>query len=226
MKETELYPPLKTYLEAMGYTVHAEVNGVDVMARRESELVIVEMKTAFNLQLVYQLIERLKITEHVYAFIPLGPGGRWPKSYKRMCGLLKRLHCGLLTLDNKTRSTVTLEFTPAPFQRRKNYARRKQLLREADGRILDLNQAGCTKEILFTAYKEKALRVALFLLENGASSPAAVREALDIESAGEILLRNHMRWFERIRRGVYTVTPEFEFFRLRHAGRIRQLWRD
>ena len=35
------------------------------------------MKTSFNLQLFYQLIERLKITTQVYAYIPLAKGGRY-----------------------------------------------------------------------------------------------------------------------------------------------------
>ena len=89
MKETQMYKPLKKYLTAQGYAVHSEVEGVDVMAQKGDELLIVEMKTSFNLQLVYQLIERLKITDQVYAYVPLGKGGRWPKTYKRMCGLLK-----------------------------------------------------------------------------------------------------------------------------------------
>ena len=92
MKEVDMYKPLKKLLKAKGYTVHSEVESLDVMAQKGDELLIVEMKTSFNLQLIYQLIERLKITDQVYAYVPLGKGGRWPKSYKRMCALLKRLH--------------------------------------------------------------------------------------------------------------------------------------
>jgi len=69
MKETEMYAPLKSYLENLGYEVHAEVKGADVMAKKNDEHLIIEMKTSFSLQLVYQLVERLKITKSVYAYI-------------------------------------------------------------------------------------------------------------------------------------------------------------
>ena len=34
MKEADLYPPVKAYLEAQGFEVKAEVGALDVMARR------------------------------------------------------------------------------------------------------------------------------------------------------------------------------------------------
>ena len=224
MKETEMYLPLKRYLEKQGYAVHSEVEGLDVMARKGEELLIVEMKTSFNLQLVYQLIERLKMTELVYAYVPLEKGGRWPKSYKRMCGLLKRLHCGLITFDEQKKE-VTVEFEPSVFKVRKNYTRKNLALKEFEGRSMDLNQGGSTREKIFTVYKEKAIRIAMFLFEQGASSTGDVQEKLDIENAAAILYDNHLGWFKRVSRGVYQLTPEFEFFKVKHAEQIKQLWR-
>jgi len=224
MKETEMYAPLKRFLEKEGYVVHSEVEGVDVMACKGTEILIVEMKTAFNLQLVYQLIERLKMTEQVYAYIPLKKGGRWPKAYKKMCGLLRRLHCGLITLDAKTKEVVR-EFEPSEFTSRKNYARKKLTLKEFEGRSIDLNQGGSTREKLFTVYKEKAIRVAMFLFEQGPAATGEIKTKLDIENAAAILYDNHLGWFKRVTRGVYQLTPEFEFFRLKHEKKIKQLWR-
>ena len=44
MKETDLYPPVKRFLEAQGYEVKAEVRGCDVTAVRGDEApVIVEL---------------------------------------------------------------------------------------------------------------------------------------------------------------------------------------
>ncbi len=220
-----MYKPLKKFLKARGYTVHSEVEGVDVMAQKRDELLIVEMKTSFNLQLVYQLIERLKMTDQVYAYIPLGKKGRWPKPYKRMCGLLKRLHCGLLTLDQRTRKEVILEFEPTPFVGRKNYTKKNLALKEFDGRSIDLNQGGSTRELLFTAYKEKAIRIAMYLFEYGPSSTKEIREKLEIEKAVDILGKNYQGWFARVSFGVYQLTPEFEFFRLKYQKKIKQLWR-
>jgi len=225
MKETEMYPPLKQFLEKKGYAVHSEVEGADVIARKGDEFMVVEMKTSFNLQLVYQLIERLKMTPLVYAYVPLEKGGRWPKSFKRMCGLLKRLHCGLMTVDAETLKEVAVEFEPAEFKGRKNYTRKNLTLKEFDGRSIDLNEGGSTREKLFTVYKEKAIRVAMYLFEQGASSTVEIKEKLDIENAVKILYDNHLGWFKRVSRGVYQLTPEFEFFRLKHEKKIKQLWR-
>lgn len=225
MKETEMYPPLKRFLEKEGYAVHSEVEGLDVLARRGEELLVVEMKVAFNLQLVYQLAERLKMTELVYAYVPLKKGARWTKSYKRMCGLLKRLHCGLIVLDEETRKEVVVEFEPTVFKARKNYARKNLAVKEFEGRSLDLNQGGSTRVPLFTSYKEKAIRIAMYLFEHGASSSREIREKLDLENARSILYDNHLGWFKRVSRGMYQLTPEFEFFRLKHEPQIKQLWR-
>lgn len=220
-----MYKPLKKFLKTRGYTVHSEVEGVDVMAQKDGELLIVEMKTAFNLQLVYQLIERLKLTDQVYAYVPLKKGGRWPKAYKRMCALLKRLHCGLLTLDQHTHSKVVLEFPPAVFRPRKNYAKKRLALKECAGRSLDLNKGGSTGEPLFTAYKEKVIRIAMYLMENGPTPSRVIKEALAIDQAGKILQRNYFRWFDRVSHGVYKITPEFQFFRIQYQDQIDQLWR-
>jgi len=225
MKEVDMYKPLKKFLRASGYTVHSEVESLDVMAQKGDELLIVEMKTSFNLQLAYQLIERLKITDQVYAYVPLGKGGRWPKSYKRMCALLRRLHCGLITLDQHTQKQVVVEFKPAPFTARKNYTKKRLALEEFEGRSVDLNQGGSTRETLFTVYKEKAIRIAMYLFEHGASSTQEIKEKLDIEKTVAILNRNYQGWFERVARGMYRLTPEFEFFRLKYQKKIKQLWR-
>ncbi|MCA9405680.1 MAG: hypothetical protein KC684_04025 [Candidatus Omnitrophica bacterium] len=225
MKEVQMYKPLKKFLEKEGYVVHSEVEGIDVMAQKGDETLIVEMKTSFNLQLVYQLIERLKITDQVYAYVPLRKGGRWPKPYKRMCALLKRLHCGLMTLDQHTRKQVVVEFEPSPFSSRKNYVKKNLAVKEFEGRSIDLNRGGSTKEILFTAYKEKAIRVAMYLYEHGVSSTKDVKDSLDMDRAADILHKNYMGWFERVSHGKYQLTSEFEFFRLEHQRKIKKLWR-
>ena len=220
-----MYKPLKKFLEKKGYVVHSEVEGVDVIAQKEEELLMVEMKLAFNLQLVYQLMERLKMTDKVYAYVPLKKGGRWPKTYKRMCALLKRLHCGLITLDAETKKQVVVEFEPSEFIKRKNYKKKNLAMKEFLGRSMDLNEGGSTQEPLFTVYKEKAIRVAMYLFEHGASATGVIKENLEIENTVSILYDNHQGWFERVSRGVYQLTPEFEFFRLKHQNKIKQLWR-
>ena len=71
MREQDLYPPIKAFLEAQGYEVKAEVDGCDVVAMRGAEPpVLVEMKTAFSLALVFQGIARQGLSDHVYLAVP------------------------------------------------------------------------------------------------------------------------------------------------------------
>ena len=52
IRETDLYEPVKRYLEHQGYTVNAEVAGCDVTARKDDELVLIELKTSFSTALL------------------------------------------------------------------------------------------------------------------------------------------------------------------------------
>ena len=53
--EVELYKPVKDYFTAEGYEVYGEVNDCDVVAVKEDELIIVELKLRLNLDLVMQV---------------------------------------------------------------------------------------------------------------------------------------------------------------------------
>ena len=70
--ETELYAPVKQFLEGQGYRVRGEVKGCDLVAVRGDELVVVELKAVLNLALILQGVERLKLTDAVYLAIEIG----------------------------------------------------------------------------------------------------------------------------------------------------------
>ena len=76
LRETDLYPPVKAFLEGQGYDVKGEVSDCAVVGvRDEDELVVVELKTAFNLPLIlqkdhYGWFERVE--RGVYALTPQG----------------------------------------------------------------------------------------------------------------------------------------------------------
>ena len=57
-KETDLYEPIRAFLEEEGYQVQAEVKHCDIAAEKNGRLVVVELKRAFGLKLVYQGLER------------------------------------------------------------------------------------------------------------------------------------------------------------------------
>ena len=101
MREADLYPAIKAYLEAQGYEVKAEIGACDVMARRGDEpAVVVEMKVGFSLALVMQGVARQAMFDDVYLAVPLGPKG-WAVRYKDMVALCRRLGLGLLAKKNR-----------------------------------------------------------------------------------------------------------------------------
>ena len=48
-KETDLYQPVKSFLEKAGYSVKAEVKSCDLVAMNNNEIINVELKLSFNL---------------------------------------------------------------------------------------------------------------------------------------------------------------------------------
>ena len=71
MKESDLYPPVKRFLESQHYEVKGEVQDCDVLAVRGAEApVIVELKLSLNLNVILQAVERLSLTQKVYIGIP------------------------------------------------------------------------------------------------------------------------------------------------------------
>ncbi|MFN4154578.1 MAG: DUF2161 family putative PD-(D/E)XK-type phosphodiesterase [Paracoccaceae bacterium] len=204
MKESDLYPPVKAFLEAQGYTVKAEVGAADVMACRDPDpALIVELKTALNLPLILQGVARQGLFDHVYLAVPQPT--KWTHRYRDLIALLRRLGLGLLTVrDGK----VEPHLDPAPYQPRKNAARAGRLLREFHKRQGDPNIGGTTGIKRMTAYRQDALRLAaaLALMPEG-QSPAALAKATGIARAGAILHADHYGWFDHPARGRYTLSP-------------------
>ena len=132
-KETDLYEPIRAFLEEEGYQVQAEVKHCDIAAEKDGRLVVVELKRAFGLKLVYQGLERQSLTDEVFVAIPRPKKGAREKAWQDMLRLLKRLELGLLTvaLDSPLK-TVDVVLTPADSMIRKNKRKKEQL--QAAGR--------------------------------------------------------------------------------------------
>ncbi len=207
MKESELYPPLRAYLEAQGYRVHSEVRGCDLVARRGEELIVVELKSSFSLALLAQAAERKELTDSVYVAVPVPEGKRLPANYRRTKGLLRRLELGCILIDLlKTKRKIRLSLHPEPFVERRSPKRRRALLREIDGRYAEFDLAGqpSTTERI-TAYKQQSIRIAMLLAEHGPLSPKALRDLGASGKSQPILSANVYGWFDRRRRGVYAL---------------------
>lgn len=61
--ESDLYSPVRDYLQGLGYDVKGEVKGCDVTATRDGELIVVELKRGFTLELLYQAVDRQRVAD-------------------------------------------------------------------------------------------------------------------------------------------------------------------
>lgn len=222
-RESDLYPPLKAWLEAGGYTVHAEVNGCDVAARKGDDLVIVEMKLGINLDLLLQAVRRQEVHASVYAAVPAP--ATVDKRWRGLTRLLRRLEIGLLLVHlDSALPRVELAFHPVAQERRRQAAATRALLTEMAGRSLDLNSGGSLRTPLMTAYRERALAVAVSLERLGPSPSKALRAAGAPEKCYDILYANHYGWFERLDKGIYGLT-EVGRNALREHGELAEVLR-
>ena len=204
MLETELYLPVKRFLEAQGYDVKAEIRDCDVFAVRGNEPpLIVELKTGFNLQLLLQGIDRQAVTDTVYLAIP-EPKRTLPHDVLRLC---KRLGLGLLVVNG---NWVEAYLDPGAYQPRKTPRRKALLLREFQRRKGDPNSGGSSKRPLVTAYRQDALRCVKFLRDSGASKVSEIVVQTKVERAAAILQRDAYGWFVREERGVYILSSKGE----------------
>ena len=204
MLETELYLPVKRFLEAQGYDVKAEIGDCDVLAvRGDEQAVIVELKTGFTLQLLLQGIDRQSVTDSVYLAIP-EPKRSLPKDILRLC---KRLGLGLLVVN---RNWVEAYLDPTPYLPRKAPRRKAVLLKEFQRRVGDPNSGGSSKRPLVTAYRQDALRCVKFLKITGVSKVSDIVAQTKVGRAAAILQSDVYGWFVRVERGNYSLSPKGE----------------
>ncbi|MEQ9694888.1 DUF2161 family putative PD-(D/E)XK-type phosphodiesterase [Shimia sp. SDUM112013] len=202
ISETDLYLPVKTWLEARGFAVKAEVGAADVVARRDGEdPVIVELKTGFSLTLLQQAVARQRLSDWVYVAVPRWAGKTGWRSFKGNVGLCKRLGIGVLSV-RLADGHVQAHCDPVEFRPRKSKPRKGALLREFDRREGDPNLGG-TRGQVTTAYKQEMLRCAVFLLENGPCKGAEVAKATDVAQATRMMRVDHLGWFQKVATGVY-----------------------
>ncbi|MEE9454529.1 MAG: DUF2161 family putative PD-(D/E)XK-type phosphodiesterase [Paracoccaceae bacterium] len=217
-RETDLYLPVKTYLEAQGYAVKGEIGAVDVVALRASdEPVLVELKLAFSLTLLQQGVARQAISDAVYLAV-LKPKG---KAIKANLALCRRLGLGLMTVRLRD-GFVEVLADPVPYRPRKSKVRKGHLLREFVRRVGDPNAGGATRVGIVTSYRQDALRCATYLAKHGPSKGADVAKGAGVPTATRIMADDHYGWFERISRGVYGLTPK-GVEGLKTYGQVRRL---
>lgn len=204
MLESDLYLPLKAFMEGAGYTVKGEVNGCDLVGVRDGDptvLVIVEMKLAFNLELVLQGVDRATIGDEVW-LAARSSGTRRGREYDaRFRNLCRRLGFGLMSVS--AAGAVEVVVTPFAATPRRNPKRRSRLLDEHRRRVGDPQKGGGRGKPIMTAYRQDCITCAEALLA-GPQSPRQLK--LVVARAPTILQSNVYGWFVRESRGIYALT--------------------
>lgn len=206
-READLYAPVKAFLEAQGYVVKGEVGSADMVALRgEEEPIIVELKLRLNLTLYLQAVTRLRLTDLVYLAVAKPKGRSARRSLRENTALCRRLGLGFLTVRED--GAVEVHCDPGPYAPRRNAAKREKLLREFHRLQGDPNDGGSTRHGIVTAYRQDALRCAMYLAETGAEKGAIVAKATGVSNATTLMRDNHYGWFEKVEKGVYALSPQ------------------
>ncbi|MCC6445924.1 MAG: hypothetical protein IT210_21020 [Armatimonadetes bacterium] len=207
-RETDLYAPIRDYLIAQGYTVRSEVRDCDITAVKGDDLIVIELKRQFSVDLLIQATERQKATESVYVAVPKpserGKRGHW----KGVRHLLKRLELGLIQVDLSGRGAeVEIVFHPLPCERKRSHKRRRAVLQEIEARSGEYNRGGSVRSRIVTAYRENALFIACCLERYGPLSPRQLRALGTGDKTLSILSKNFHGWFERAGYALYALKP-------------------
>ena len=202
--ETDLYLPVKHFLEGLGLEVKGEVRGCDLvgMADGTPELVVIgELKQTFTLELVLQAVERTAACDEVWLAVAASRRGRGREGDRRVKKLCRLLGFGLLVVT--ATGVVEAIVEPEPWTPRRDTRRRSRIVTEFRRRRGDPVAGGITRRPHMTAYRQQALAVATAL----AAGPARPRDLkATAPDAAKILQGNVYGWFERLTRGVYGLT--------------------
>lgn len=226
-KETDLFEPVRRWLEEQGFEVQGEIGSIDVYAcmavddskkaagakkaacvektacvekaagAKHTLTVAVELKLRPSLELLIQAAERISSADLVYIAFPEHKRAREIKKLCRLSGI------GILQVSGDLKAR---EYLPASSSRAilKNHAKRK-LVEEFQKRKVRSTPGGTNGKVL-TAYRERALSIAFLLRREEEISMKTLRER-GVEKPEKYLYANYYGWFERAEgRGRYRLS--------------------
>ncbi|MBZ4684074.1 MAG: hypothetical protein PWP46_2220 [Fusobacteriaceae bacterium] len=202
MNETDLYRPIEKYFIDKGYIVKGEVKSCDIVALKDEELIVVEMKLSINLTLILQAIERQKVADYVYIATPKLPKNLQKR--RKIITLIKRLNLGLFIIKNHKVEEIVSPFEEYNFYN--NKSKRNKIKKEVLTRKNNINIGGTNKTKIITAYREQALFIAYVLLKYGNLAPKEVKKITKIEKSSNILYTNFYNFYTRVSHGVYSIS--------------------
>lgn len=204
MAETDLYLPLKAFMEGAGYSVKGEVNGCDLVGVKDGDpsvLIVCELKLSFNLELVMQGVNRATICDEVWLAARASKTGKGREHDARFRNLCRRLGFGLIAVTEA--GDVQVIVAPLAVMPRRDPKRRARLLNEHKRRVGDPQLGGGRGKPIMTAYRQDCILCATTLLA-GPQSPKQLKTL--VARAPTILRSNVYGWFVRESRGIYGLT--------------------
>jgi hypothetical protein len=202
--ETNLYLPVKLFLERLGFQVKGEIGGCDLVALSADcppIVIIGELKLAFNLELVLQGVDRAGACDEVWLAVRSAANGRGREHDSRVHKLCRRLGFGLLVVH--ARGGVEIVVSPSAPMPRRDQRRRSCLVDEHRKRQGDPTAGGGSRQPIMTAYRQQALACAS-ALASGSQRVRDLRQS--VPDAPKILQGNVYGWFVREERGIYALT--------------------
>ena len=202
--ETNLYSPVKRFLEGLGFQVKGEIGGCDLVALSADcppIVIIGELKLAFNLELVLQGVDRAGACDEVWLAVRSAANGRGREHDSRVHKLCRRLGFGLLVVH--ARGGVEIVVSPSAPMSRRDQRRRSRLVDEHRKRQGDPTAGGGSRQPIMTAYRQQALACAS-ALASGSQRVRDLRQSMP--DAPKILQGNVYGWFVREERGIYALT--------------------
>lgn len=131
MKETDLFPPLKVWLEHLDYEVYTEVQSsltggrADIVAVSGPVVTVIEMKTSLSLELIGQAMRWRPYANFVYIAVPYSD-----KRTHHAQQILRREGNGLIQIDLKKDYRPVSNPLKANFNRRINNHIRESLVED------------------------------------------------------------------------------------------------
>jgi hypothetical protein len=146
--------------------------------------------------------------------VELPASGKAPHGLKwsELQRLTRMLGLGLLTVRFYKRKPPAVEVLcdPGPYAPRQSKKAALLLMNEFRERSGDYNVGGSSKRKLVTAYREKVLLCARLLHQHGPLSTRQLRELTGNGKVAGLLQKNYYLWFNRVKIGVYELTPAGE----------------
>lgn len=208
-KESDLYLPIKHFLNKLDYEVKGEIKSCDIVAIKGNEIIVIELKLTLNITLLLQSIDRFSLTDIVYIAIPK-QSTIFKNKKKQVKKLVARLGLGLIVVDiQKTKKYVEVIHDPKDYSPAINKRQKIALLKEFNQRQGDPQKGGSTtKKAGLTAYRQRCIRIATYLINNKYAKGMDIKSAIDEPQATAMLNKNYYNWFNKTQRGVYELSQQ------------------